>query len=422
MADARISLRKRGYPQLVRAHVRGAAIPPEVQAEVGHYLTSRPDIRACEAAEHGYDPAQDIPRYLAQELAEPEHATIRSGPLTVEAVKEWERQEDAEHAADGHGHIQKDDTTHAGIVVRAADTGRILMLQRSIADPSDPARGAWEFPGGEIEPGETPKQGAVREWQEETGTTLPPGDFVGEWKDGIYEGFVYLVEHEADVPLNVGADDRLICNPDDPDCDDAETLAWWAPTDARKNPALRDAVKGSDWRVIDAAAPDAIFKSFPRLVFRKDSPTATDVHVDVPLGSEPKKKRKKGEPAEPEITVVKADDEQRVVYGIVLEPDVEDSQGDVVSKDDVELAAHRYVYQNIRPDIIGDQHGKMAPPSVRPVESFIAPCDFEMGGQTVRKGSWVLVGKIDDDDLWQQVKKGDKGAWSVGGTGKRSPL
>ena len=165
-------------------------------------------------------------------------------------------------------------------------------------------------------------------------------------------------------------------------------------------------------------------KAAPVLVVHKDAPTATDVHVDVPLGeAKPKRKRKKGDPVEtstPELSVLKADDEARVVYGIVLEPDVEDSQGDVVSKEDVEIAAHRYLYQQGL--AIGDQHAKMAPETVRPVESYIAPCDFSMGGQVVKAGSWVLAAHVPDDNLWEQVKKGHKGAWSVGGSGKRSPL
>jgi len=156
----------------------------------------------------------------------------------------------------------------------------------------------------------------------------------------------------------------------------------------------------------------------------KDAPTATDVHVDVPLGeAKPKRKRKKGDVVEtstPELSVLKADSEQRIIYGIVLEPDVEDSQGDVVSKEDVEIAAHRYLYQQGL--AIGDQHAKMAPGTVRPVESYIAPCDFSMGGQVVKAGSWVLAAHVPDDNLWEQVKKGHKGAWSVGGSGRRSPM
>ena len=162
--------------------------------------------------------------------------------------------------------------------------------------------------------------------------------------------------------------------------------------------------------------------------FRKDQPADSDVHVDVPLGVElvrrKRKKKSEDDPNEDESNVgaeiLKTDDEQRIVYGIVLEPDVEDSQGDVVSKDDVELAAHRFLYQQGL--AIGDQHGTLAPPDVRPVESYIAPVDFELGGQVVKAGSWVLAVHVPDDSLWAQIKKDQKGAFSVGGSGRRSAL
>lgn len=152
----------------------------------------------------------------------------------------------------------------------------------------------------------------------------------------------------------------------------------------------------------------------------KDDPGSSDVHVDTPSdeisvagldGDQKKRKRK--------VQLIKTDDEQQIVYGIVLEPNVEDSQGDVCSPEDIEKAAHRFLYAN-RP--IGIQHGVMAPDSVRPVESYIAPADFELGGETVRKGSWVLVAHVPDESLWDAVKKDGFTGWSVAGTGIRSPL
>jgi 8-oxo-dGTP diphosphatase len=49
--------------------------------------------------------------------------------------------------------------------------GQFLVGQRP---EGVPLAGLWEFPGGKIEPGETPEAAAVRECQEETGLTVEP--------------------------------------------------------------------------------------------------------------------------------------------------------------------------------------------------------------------------------------------------------
>ena len=51
--------------------------------------------------------------------------------------------------------------------------GRILICQR----PAHKARGLkWEFPGGKIEPGETPESALIRECREELGVTIGVGE------------------------------------------------------------------------------------------------------------------------------------------------------------------------------------------------------------------------------------------------------
>lgn len=58
---------------------------------------------------------------------------------------------------------------------------RMKDLGKEAALEHDPNEGTWEFPGGKIDPGETPRAAAVREFREEVGQDLPPGVFVGAW-------------------------------------------------------------------------------------------------------------------------------------------------------------------------------------------------------------------------------------------------
>lgn len=114
--------------------------------------------------------------------------------------------------------------TVAGLAVRAADTGRVLMLQRALND-DDPASGKWEFPGGHLEDGEDLHEAARREWTEEVGHRLPPGKHVGQWvgSNGIYQGFVHEIPSEDDVDL------KKRNHKGNPDGDNFQAVAWIDP-------------------------------------------------------------------------------------------------------------------------------------------------------------------------------------------------
>jgi hypothetical protein len=110
-------------------------------------------------------------------------------------------------------------------------------------------------------------------------------------------------------------------------------------------------------------------------------------------------------------------DEEQIVYGVVLSPELRDSQADIVDADDIRKAAHRFLVAYRQHDV---QHAERQA-GVETVESFIAPQDMEIEGQRVLKGAWVMATHVTDPEVWERVKKGEITGYSIGGSGVRVP-
>ena len=94
------------------------------------------------------------------------------------------------------------------------EDGRVFATQRGYGNYKD----WWEFPGGKIEPGETPEAAVVREIQEELGTKVAVDRFLTTVEYDypefhlsmdcffchIEEGELTLLEHEAAKWLPLG--------------------------------------------------------------------------------------------------------------------------------------------------------------------------------------------------------------------------
>ncbi len=113
-----------------------------------------------------------------------------------------------------------------------------------------------------------------------------------------------------------------------------------------------------------------------------------------------------------------ASEDEQFVLGVVLEPDVVDAQQDTYSADEVRKTAHLFMakYQNA-----GLMHKSLINDSVRIVESYLAPCDCEIGGEPVKKGTWLLAMIVEDAKLWTAVKDGTLTGFSIGGSAIRTP-
>lgn len=109
--------------------------------------------------------------------------------------------------------------------------------------------------------------------------------------------------------------------------------------------------------------------------------------------------------------VAKADDPQKLVYGVVYEPETEDAHGDYMDAETIEKAAHSFMedYQQI------DKQHDFTTSAGKVVESYVAPVDMTIEDTTISKGTWVLVTKA-TDEMWEDIQKGEFTGYSLAGT------
>jgi cation transport regulator ChaB len=121
--------------------------------------------------------------------------------------------------------------------------------------------------------------------------------------------------------------------------------------------------------------------------------------------------------------IVKSDNEQQVVYGwaSIVEKDgqpVIDTEGDVISIDDLEKAALAYVMKCRVASInhTGDQVGSL-------VESIVFTKEKQKSlGIDLGKVGWWVGYKITDPSIWQRIKSGELQSFSIGGSATRTEI
>lgn len=115
--------------------------------------------------------------------------------------------------------------------------------------------------------------------------------------------------------------------------------------------------------------------------------------------------------------IISKDAEKRLVYGLVYSPNDEDTQGDFATAEEIEKAAHSFMQTLETTAKVDTQHNLQPAPGVHIVQSYIVNKGDEMYPD--REGSWAIVVKVDNDEVWGQVKDGTLTGFSMFGTAER---
>jgi hypothetical protein len=115
------------------------------------------------------------------------------------------------------------------------------------------------------------------------------------------------------------------------------------------------------------------------------------------------------------IGVLKAVDvEKRLATFVILEAQDEDGyttdlHSDTYTLDEIEKAAHSFNIECRKASLFH----QIETTSFEFRESYIAPANFIIGEQFVRKGSWLGVIYVSDDEIWEGIKSGEYNGLSI---------
>jgi hypothetical protein len=124
-----------------------------------------------------------------------------------------------------------------------------------------------------------------------------------------------------------------------------------------------------------------------------------------------------------EAKIIKADSEEQIAWGwasVVSEKGeaVTDRQGDIISPDEMEKMATKFMLSARQAKAMHDGEGIGEVVHSFPMTKQLAK---EFGLTTDREG-WIIAMKISDTDIWNRVKSGQLKAFSIGGTGRSEPI
>lgn len=167
-------------------------------------------------------------------------------------------------------------------------------------------------------------------------------------------------------------------------------------------------------------------------VVGKGQPDTTDAHVDsldektcTICNKTPCECKNEVEKIEHFIELNKSSLVEGLVYGVVYEPMRKDAHGDWTTQEEIYKWAHNFLPSALSNGNWTNKNHKdvIEKHDVEVVESYIAPCDFKFpNGEPVIKGSWVLVSRVNSEELRKAIEDGEITGYSLEGVGKKVDL
>lgn len=115
--------------------------------------------------------------------------------------------------------------------------------------------------------------------------------------------------------------------------------------------------------------------------------------------------------------IVKTDAANHFVTGVVYEPMTEDSHGNYMTEEEIVKACYWYSENGDKVDL---QHSFEPLDGCSVVENWVAKADFDIDGEKVKKGTWLMTVKVTDGDVWKGIENGEITGLSMGGIGNYS--
>lgn len=126
-----------------------------------------------------------------------------------------------------------------------------------------------------------------------------------------------------------------------------------------------------------------------------------------------------GEDFSHHVKVVKAAGEgSRIVFGVIMRPNVVDAHGEFADEALVKKTAHDFLAGLNTDNGLGVQHHDFTR-SLDVVESTIETHDYVKHGLEIKAGDWTGSVRVNDDEIWSKVEKSELTGFSIGGRGSK---